>query len=285
MFENRAVAFFDFFPSDTIDPSSVRSLVRKTRTKMRNLAYHNATHVLDVMQLAHAVITRGALSEITKSRPDAGIALLLAALLHDVDHCSIPNESLSGAEKSRYGRTSTNERRHMIIARELMDETGILGRLRSETRFMVCDIIDAAILATDVSIDVDFFLDREPRRGDDCHRLTKAAVVRLLKMCDYSHAARGADIHVKWAWLLHAENNPLDGGLYLPPDGFKRSVSRSQSRFIRGVVLPATTAAQEAVSALTGTRCPVLAEIESNVRKNEAMWIACDVERSTPASA
>ena len=116
--------------------------------------FHSFRHAFTVLHTCHLFLTRSALRR-TRLRADVDVlALMLAALCHDLEHQGVTNAYLCNARDPlarRYNDVSPNENHHASVAFELLDATGLLRGLSGADARALRKSMVAAILATDMA--------------------------------------------------------------------------------------------------------------------------------------
>ncbi|KAG8458813.1 hypothetical protein KFE25_005240 [Diacronema lutheri] len=137
-----------------IPMATLNTLMARVRGVMRAQPYHNFQHVCDVTQAVFIFVQ--APTAIAHLPPIHRFAVLLAALMHDLDHPGFTNLFLkhSGSELTqKYGPDGTLEKHHAALALAMLDapETDVLVHCTPAERAEVRRLLEKCVLATDMS--------------------------------------------------------------------------------------------------------------------------------------
>ena len=137
-----------------LSPLTLAAFIDDVASRYRDNPFHSFRHAFTVAHTAYLFLTRSALRR-TRLRADVDVlALMLAALCHNLEHGGVTNAYLCNSEDPlarRYNDVSPNENHHCAVAFELLDATGLLRRLPAADARMLRKSMVAAILATDMS--------------------------------------------------------------------------------------------------------------------------------------
>lgn len=130
------------------------ALMRRVQQSMHAQPYHNFQHICDVAQAVFMLIC--APTSVNYIPPLHRLSVLLAAIMHDLDHPGFTNAFLLHSKAPlvfKYGPESTLEKHHAALALALLDapETDVLARLPADDRADARRLIEKCILATDMS--------------------------------------------------------------------------------------------------------------------------------------
>ena len=121
----------------------------------RKNPYHNSVHATDVLQSTHVLITSGLgefLSDLEK------LAVLLAAMVHDIGHLGYNNPFLVDTKHDlalRYNDQSVNEHYHACLAFQIMHEDpscDLTSSLTENQSKMLRKIVVDIVLKTDMAV-------------------------------------------------------------------------------------------------------------------------------------
>jgi len=173
--------------------------------------FHNFHHLVDVAQSTFVMIEYTNLKEIL--RPLEILALLVSAIMHDLDHRGFTNSFhiATGSPLAKmYKNDSVLEHHHCAEAVMLLsqEECNIFGGLSADEKAKAFDIIFTCILATDLARHHEILTKWNeclPHFNKNCehHRILLMQVV--LKMADISNPTKPSKIADRWAHLLQQE--------------------------------------------------------------------------------
>lgn len=168
--------------------------------------YHNGVHAADVTQamacFIHEPIFRQNLTFVEK------MAAIIAAVGHDLDHPGLNEKfliSTSSHLAGLYNNTSVLENHHWRTCVALMHETGFASALDTPVKSQCEQLIQAMVLATDISRQGDFltqlgqFLDTQSM--DMSQSLYRHFMLQIaLKCADISNPCRTWNISRLWSY-------------------------------------------------------------------------------------
>jgi hypothetical protein len=133
---------------------ALQRLMRRVCNSMHAQPYHNFEHVCDVTQAVYMMVR--APTAVRFLPEHHRFAVLLAAIMHDLDHPGYSNLFLkhsSHALSLRYGPEGTLEKHHATLALALLDDpaTDVLQGCDPSERAEIRRLIEKCILATDMS--------------------------------------------------------------------------------------------------------------------------------------
>jgi len=141
-----------------IDRDALRALLHTVRKRMddgANVPYHNWYHVMDVFQATTVMVsTVTAVAHLPNIKR---FAVILAALLHDLEHPGRSNAFLTQDDAEplvhQYGTSATLETMHAALADEILQDakTNVLSGLSESDAADVRASVRACILATDMA--------------------------------------------------------------------------------------------------------------------------------------
>jgi len=132
---------------------NLRRLIQSVRDQMHANPYHNFEHICDVTQACFCFCqSPTALGNLPETHR---LAVLLAAMTHDLDHPGVTNLFLKNDNDilvARYGVEGTLEHHHVHLALELFaGDTDPLVNMLADARKEVLRLVEKCILATDMS--------------------------------------------------------------------------------------------------------------------------------------
>jgi GAF domain-containing protein len=225
--------------------------------EIRKNPFHNFTHCFTVMHSTYMILV----STPAKAcfNPSEILALLLAALVHDVDHTGRGNsfEVNKGSHLALlYHDKSVLEQHHAAVAFFTMQREGcnILGSLDPDLKKRVRQIMIAAIMDTDMAAHFRIMPEMKSRFADlaECpfgsrETDTKAFAGFLLHCTDLGHPAKEYSICVQWSQLVCQEFSAqyrAEVALGLPVTDFMKDLEKpavyykNEVNFLNFVVLP-----------------------------------------------
>ncbi|GLC43173.1 hypothetical protein PLESTB_000855000 [Pleodorina starrii] len=137
-----------------LQPKVLRNFLTAVASHYQSIPYHNFNHVCHVLQATYLLSTLTRAVNILS--PLERLALLVAALCHDLDHDGHSNSFHvnSGSELARiYNDQSVMENHHCAMTFAIMSRTdcNLLGVLRPEEQRAARKLIISAILCTDMA--------------------------------------------------------------------------------------------------------------------------------------
>jgi calcium/calmodulin-dependent 3',5'-cyclic nucleotide phosphodiesterase len=119
--------------------------------------FHNLPHAVTVLH--STFLLRATVSLPFDSALDE-VALLFAALCHDLDHRALSNSFYTNSKSDfakKYGTTSVLEHHHAETAFSLLfnEEIGVMGQLSTEEQDRFRDVVFKCILSTDMAVHKD----------------------------------------------------------------------------------------------------------------------------------
>lgn len=121
------------------------------RSHYRDVPYHNFRHAFHVFQSAYAFVMMGQRSKMF-SRVEL-LALLLGALVHDIDHPGLNNTFQNGTMSTlavRYHFDSPLERHHLALGTFLFHKHRLLEHMEAADVALFRDLVKAMLEATDL---------------------------------------------------------------------------------------------------------------------------------------
>jgi len=260
----------------------VRRFILAVRASMLDNPYHNFYHVFDVMQTTNALAT----STGTMARLDSWerLALLSAALCHDLEHPGVTSQFLSKVGDSTYGgyknlvfRDALLEKHHALRALGVMvdRDIGILEGLSSEQYYHFRSTISKIILATDMTRHREYVAhlqEFEERRAEDpaVEMDKQMAMEFMVKCADVSNVIKPTEVARRWALRITDEffdqgDAERSMGMEISATGDRLTKSRVslQTGFIDFLAAPLFTSLAASFPAARGLDIP-LAQLHAN---------------------
>ena len=133
---------------------ALRAFILAVRAHMLDNPYHNWHHAFDVTQTLYALATASGVLQ--RLSPVEQLAMLLAALCHDLEHPGVNNNFLTEVEPRLWhaaGTNSTLERHHFLRGLHLIyrADINLLAPLSLADRSGVESLMQRLILATDMA--------------------------------------------------------------------------------------------------------------------------------------
>jgi 3'5'-cyclic nucleotide phosphodiesterase len=246
---------------DVFSISKEKSLnfFEKIETSYKSNPYHNSTHAADVLCSFLFILHQSLL--ISHTTDYELLACIIANLGHDIGHPGYTNRFLVNNKDPLAlickvyidNDLSVLEMMHSSLTFQILQENdcNILCNLSNDTYIAVRVQVIEMILATDMSKHFDLLgklkakIINSPNRPIDTpeHRLEVMKVA--IKAADVGHAAKSRDLHLRWTDLIVEEffaqgDLEKEKGLVVSMycDRNKASVPKSQSGFIKNIVLP-----------------------------------------------
>ncbi|KAF6096036.1 phosphodiesterase 5A [Phyllostomus discolor] len=248
----------------------------------KNVAYHNWRHAFNTAQCMFAALTAGRIQ--SKLSDLEVLALLIAALSHDLDHRGVNNAYIQRSEHplAQLYCHSTLEHHHFDQCLMVLNSPGnqILSGLSIEEYKTALRIIKQAILATDLALYIkrrgEFFelIRKNQFSFEDPHQ-KELFLAMLMTACDLSAITKPWPIQQRIAELVAAEF--FDQGdkerreLHIEPDDLmnrekKNKIPSMQVGFIDAICLQL----YEALTHVSQDCFPLL----DGCRKNRQKWQA-----------
>ncbi|CAG9329118.1 unnamed protein product [Blepharisma stoltei] len=215
--------------------------------------YHNSLHAADVAASAMFLIQQGL--ELGNGLEDIdNLAMIIAALCHDIEHPGVNNPYLVISQDSlafKYNDQSVLEHMHANRTFQILseDKTNILANLAKVDYQRFRKITIQAILGTDLQVHFDKLADfksmisKRLNFSDDKFKLLSLQM--CIKCADIGHGAKTLDLHKKWSNLITKEffkQGDLERrrGFPVTPLCDRESVvlSKSQEGFLKVLVRP-----------------------------------------------
>lgn len=270
-----------------IDSQKFLSMVAEAEISYnkRNNPYHNFNHGMTVLNGAFYFMSETYAG--TFYSPLGKLAMLFAALMHDVDHTGYSN----GYEKNNlsalaitYNDQSILENHHCATAYRivLQEKNNIFKEISKTHQGQVREIVIKAILSTDVTKHFQILekfqvkLDNNALQPDfdgnpDDHHLLSGMIIHT---CDLYVPTKPTAVSTKWTALVNKEfinQNLKEKELGLPETPFYKNLTdikvmaRSENSFISNIVSPLWKQLDRFVNG-------ELALILKNIETNQNYW-------------
>lgn len=269
--------------------ATMRAFVSDVRHAYQNVPYHCWRHAFDVTQFCFWLLYVGGAAE--KLLPLDRASLLIAALVHDVDHPGLNNNFLVSTLSPlavRYNDASVLEKHHAARAFEL-GAGSIFARLdRAEFKY-VRKVIVRCVIATDLALHADRMRAFDERAvafdfAKDDDRMLVCEL--LLKCADISNPTRPFALSKYWSDVLTEENfvqgaREREAGLPISPfmDPTTLNQPKMSIGFIDFFVLPSMRAVERVAKNVGDVVIPAL---ESNRLTWQSMATAAAAAASGP---
>eukprot|EP00698_Gefionella_okellyi_P016603 TRINITY_DN475_c0_g3_i1.p1 TRINITY_DN475_c0_g3~~TRINITY_DN475_c0_g3_i1.p1 ORF type:complete len:675 (-),score=113.74 TRINITY_DN475_c0_g3_i1:501-2525(-) len=133
--------------------TTLQKFLLMARAHYRDVPYHNWEHAFAVLRTSYALMF-GFPDVASKFTVTERLAVLLAAVIHDVDHPGYGNSLIinsHGPLAARYNDTSPLENHHLALGWVMMEECGIFDFVDDTDRVRIRKLCIAMVLATDMS--------------------------------------------------------------------------------------------------------------------------------------
>jgi len=233
------------------------NFVTKISKLYRQVPYHSFRHALDVTHSMYMFLT---VTEARKWYTDLEkFAMVVAAMVHDVDHPGLSNSLLVALEHHlalQYNDASVLENHHAATAFRVLQDTStaLFAGLQPELRREVRKVMLQCVMATDMDLhghlmeQLALRLNSE-RRFDPAHVPEDAAFFSqlLIKACDLSNTFKCFESSRMWSMLSLIERmNQVDkekaAGLRTASVDFLEEAKVSGPQFLANVAVPMYTA-------------------------------------------
>ncbi|CAH8607974.1 unnamed protein product [Schistosoma mattheei] len=210
----------DLLKTFCIDPRVfVRYLLRVESTYHADVPYHNSMHAADVLQTAHFLLQAEALDDVFSDLEI--LAVLFAAVIHDVDHPGVTNQFLinTGHELAlQYNDASVLENHHLYMAFKILTEkdcdifANLGGKKRQTLRRMVIELVLATDMSKHMSLlaDLRTMVETKKVSGSGMLNLDNYAdriqiLQNMIHCADLSNPAKPLRLYRKWTGRLIEE--------------------------------------------------------------------------------
>jgi len=270
-----------------LDLSKLQNFALAVERLMPNNSYHNAAHIIDVLQLTYLQITSGPIHEVCRD-PIVKLSALLAALVHDLAHPGCNNAFLMASDHPivrKFGRQSPAETMHAAVFKELISvpEMDFIENLTSNDRQRVLRYVEATILATDMSKHSDYLHADVPSDPEKNELFNLAFAI---KVSDMSHNFRSFPVHNKFVDMLKEEfyhqgeeeqKLHLEVTAGMSRDETYADVCDFQHHFLSFVIEPLL---QRWSAHSNGS--PLVDEMQQCLKQNISIWKMLSVRRAVP---
>uniref|UniRef100_F6YFB2 High affinity cGMP-specific 3',5'-cyclic phosphodiesterase 9A n=1 Tax=Xenopus tropicalis TaxID=8364 RepID=F6YFB2_XENTR len=240
----------DLVATFKMEPETLRCFLSSVQEHYQENPFHNFHHGFSVAQMLYCVISQCQLQE--RLLPSDTLAMMVAALCHDLDHPGLSNSYQVNAQTDlakRYNYNSPLENHHWAVTLRILsqEKSNLLVNVAPEQLPHIQQEIMELILATDMvhhgkilqslqHIETLSFSNREH---------VTALKKTLIKLCDISNEARPADQAEVWAdslmeeYFLQSDREKAEGlpvTPYMDRDRVRKA--DAQSSFITFLLLP-----------------------------------------------
>jgi len=243
-----------------LDHVKLVNFLRSIESGQQDNPYHNATHVADVVQSMHVILTKGGIGKfVGKFEILAG---LIAATVHDYEHRGFNNDFLIKTNDEwaiDSNDKAPNENHHLSSAFRILrhQDCNFLHRMPHAQQMQLRKLIIEMVLATDMAEhmaivsrlknDIQKRLEN-PDDGipDEPGDALKSLVLQgAIKMADVGHLYAQHDVHLAWSerleeelWLQGDVEKQLAMKISFLMDRDSPGVTKSQPGFFDFVVRP-----------------------------------------------
>mmetsp|Transcript_4563 Transcript_4563/g.8962 ORF Transcript_4563/g.8962 Transcript_4563/m.8962 type:complete len:537 (-) Transcript_4563:42-1652(-) len=239
-----------------ICPETLKRFLEYIESHYQDNPYHNAIHATDVLQCVHYMIHKG---DVGKHLADADIlALLVAAMMHDVDHDGVSNDfhkqSLTN-KALRHNNRSVLENHHLSSVFTEMTRNpsiDVLGTLNKEVAKSMRETLINLVLGTDMThhfVNLKEFsalaVENEPQDWVMKEGHKERLMWMVLHTSDISAQARPSPLFKKWSDRCYAEffrqgdqERALGRNISPLMERETTRIAQSQVGFIKFIVLP-----------------------------------------------
>lgn len=251
------------------------------RSRYRDVPYHNFFHAFDVTQTVYALLRMAKLEDVVP-KPQQ-FALLLAAVVHDVDHMGLNNnfhqraDTDMGIVSSLAGHKSVLEVHHCQVTIELVGRMQLFAETPKSLRVEILKTMINCVLATDMAMHKEMMANYAEQLGEGFDAATggdaqQLLLTMLLKMADISNIAKRFDISRRWGIAVTEEfyrqgDHEREEGLEVTPmfDRAKKAeLAHGQIGFINFLGLP--------FFKLTATVVPAYQVLPDTCESNVGHW-------------
>jgi len=262
----------DIFGKLGLNEAKAQSFFDSVEASMHDHPYHNRIHVADVLQALYAsTLEGGGLHTLCRNDPLLLMAVLLAAVIHDIDHPGTNNDFLMRSghpialqyEDNKEG--SPLELHHIQTGLGLLrrEENNFLEPLSMEEWELLWAIVREMVLNTDMKMHMPFLEKAKLRASDDglssqadedpCIITEKGLVMAAIqfsmamKCADLGHCLRPPSLHIRWTQAVTSEfyrqgdweaklGLPVTQGMFRPAE--ESEIYQSQAWFLETYLCP-----------------------------------------------
>eukprot|EP00727_Mastigamoeba_balamuthi_P012360 m51a1_g7747 putative camp phosphodiesterase a (1362) ;mRNA; r:24973-30322 len=275
------LGFYDIFGKSGIDKESYTKFISSIAEQYKSNSYHSAYHAADVLQAVYFMLRASKLGCFTETEV---LALLTAAVVHDVGHPGLTNSFLVNTYDPiavTHNAISPLESYHASRAFETVFNTCGCNFMEGLPRADVHELWKKTVelvMATDMSCHTKLVGELKARTAGESLKLGDAQdrmllLKLLLKMADISNAARPWELCHKWACMVQEEffaQGDLERSRGLAVSSFMDraapALPKMQVSFGTFVVLPLVAALADTV--------PELRFLRRNLEFNLRQWSA-----------
>ncbi|EKX48488.1 hypothetical protein GUITHDRAFT_68697 [Guillardia theta CCMP2712] len=194
-----------------LDRIKLINFLRQVEAGHMENPYHNATHVADVVQSMHCILSKGGLRKFV-SRMEV-LAGLLAACIHDFEHRGFNNDFLIKTQDDwaiDSNDKSPNESHHLASAWKILrnPEANFIHRMphaqQVQLRKLVIDMVLATDMAEHMAIVSRLKTDLQKVQHQHLENLIRG-LQGAIKIADIGHLYAAHHVHVKWSERLEEE--------------------------------------------------------------------------------
>lgn len=224
--------------------------------------YHSTIHVMDVTQYMFFLVHATNLKSL--AGPRRTVTLLLAAIMHDLEHPGKSNVYQVNAKTElaiKYNNQSVLENHHADKADELLKKHGLFANLNAEDSADSFKVVRDMILSTDMSKHGEFMgafkggLGVEGAASDPAQQPLLYSL--LIKVCDISNPARPQPIAHWWNEACYQEfynegdaDKEAERAVNPLHDRINNVIPKSSVGFINFCVLPQMIILHDAIKAI-----------------------------------
>jgi hypothetical protein len=201
-------------------PHKLHAFISAIKERHQPNSYHNWYHAFHVLLNT----SRFTIASVEFIPAYDMLALLLAAICHDLDHCGVSNAKLAELQDPlavQY-KTSPLESNSVSITLQVLDTPGcdVLSSLPVEAQRSIRALLKDLIMATDITnTDTVGFVQEEWKRNVEVNTFdwkseqARAALLRMTLLCaDIGIVSEYFDIFIHWVRALFAEINVMLNG-------------------------------------------------------------------------
>eukprot|EP00696_Hemimastix_kukwesjijk_P011157 gnl/Hemi2/24008_TR8051_c0_g1_i1.p1 gnl/Hemi2/24008_TR8051_c0_g1~~gnl/Hemi2/24008_TR8051_c0_g1_i1.p1 ORF type:complete len:359 (+),score=111.59 gnl/Hemi2/24008_TR8051_c0_g1_i1:171-1247(+) len=233
-------------------PARVQSFLADLRRAYRHVPFHNFCHAFSVAQAAHSTLAGLGVAEALQMTPLERLAVLLASLIHDVDHPGLTNDFNIKTQSylaTLYNDTSVLENHHCAQGFFLIRKHQLLDSLPPAEQALLRKLVVGCVLATDLAVHRNTLAELKARSPDQAWASVeeRGLLCKLIVKCaDLNNELHPLEMRKVLAERVMEEfltQGDLEKSLGLSPlphlDRAKTgSLSKEQSGFIRFLCLP-----------------------------------------------
>ncbi|CAH0399676.1 unnamed protein product [Chilo suppressalis] len=267
--------YMETFADRNFDRSRIANFCLTVLSCYRNNPYHNAEHAFCFTHTLYLVLTSnpGCFDYVETA------ALMLAGLCHDIDHPGFNNNFLALCKHplSQMYRSSILENHHFYLAKKIIEDKNILGKLPLVDRERILEEMQYNILCTDLAVYFQIRAHLTPLVGehsfdwaDNAHRKMVKGILMttsdLSGCCKPFGVAKTIAENVYEEFYSQGDKERAMGYTPLSMMDRRRSINQpaEQIQFLSVVVLPCVLLLQ--------TVFPNTSPLTDNCRKTQDAW-------------